>query len=303
MSRSAVLTGRIDARDRAKLRGRLDRPPSRGVDPFVEIRGWLEASSYGSEERDAMVRLDLDHYLHETGHIELPAEERLRQLAIFVEPTYAAVAPDALDRIYEAAARLAPEDHFIWHSRGISAKLVATSAEKPSTVARFEKLSLRCLLRAWELDATDPGVTYSLGKWHYELGTATEDAAEWFEQTLALDPDHGYALLFRAHCLHDQERWGEAVEAYRAVPLETFEGPKAWLVEIVQEAQAYCLLRAGDRAGALREFERLLERFEREPRRAEMLALRYLTKACRGPLREELWPAYCRLSRLIGLPS
>jgi tetratricopeptide (TPR) repeat protein len=119
----------------------------------------------------------------------------------------------------------------------------------------------------------------------------------------ALESPHVYALLYRAHCLHDQERWTEAVEAYRAVPLETFKGPKAWLVEIVQEAQAYCLLQAGDRASAISELTRLLERLEKEPKRAEMLNLTYLTEACRGPLREELWPAYCRLSRLIGPPS
>ena len=302
MSRSAVLRGRIDARDRARLRGRLDRPAAEDVDHHAEIRAWLGTTEYRDEDPEDMVRLDLGQYLHETGRFELPPEERLRQLAMFVEVDFGSVAPDALDRIYGAAVRLNPSDRLVWHSRGIAAQFVATVSESAETSARFETLALRYLSHAWELDSPDPEVAYSLGEWHSEFG-AIEDAAEWIERAIALEPGHGDALLYRAHCLHDEERWVEAVEAYRAVPLETFEGPRAWLVDVVLEAQAYCVLRAGDRAGALREFERLLERFEREPQRAEMLALVYLTEACREPLRAELWPAYCRLARLIGLPA
>jgi len=39
--------------------------------------------------------------------------------------------------------------------------------------------------------------------------------------------------------LHDLKRWEEAVAAYEAVPLETFKGHRAWLVDVVQEALAY----------------------------------------------------------------
>jgi len=209
--------------------------------------------------------------------------------------------PSALDRIYEAALRFNDADHYLWHSRGISAKYSANGTDRDETVARFKRLSLRCLNRAWELEPRDAGVAYSLGKWHYEFGAATEDAAEWFETALSLEPDHGYALLYRAHCLHDQKRWGEAVAAYEAVPLETFKGHKAWLVDVVQEALAYCRLRAGDREGAIADFDKLLTRFEKEPRRADMLALVYLSKACSGPLREELRPKYLPLARALGL--
>lgn len=302
MTRSAILKGRIDARDRARLRGRLDRPRSPDADPGDAIWAWLEESDYGQEAREDMPCLDLNHYLQASGHIGLAAEERLRLLAVFVEPDYAPTAPEALDRIYEAAVRLNPESPAVWHSRGISAKFAATTGVETKKCLRFRKLALRSLNRAWELDATDPSVACSLGQWHYDLG-ATEDAAEWFERALALKPDHGYALLYRAHCRHDQQRWNEAVEAYRAVPLETFSGPKAWLVDVVQEALAYCLLRAGDRDGALLEFGRLLKRFEKEPHRAKLLALAYLTEACNGPLRAELWSEYCSAAQRVGLPT
>ena len=44
MGRSAVLTGRIDARDRAKLRGRLDVEVQPEADPYDALWAWLEGS-------------------------------------------------------------------------------------------------------------------------------------------------------------------------------------------------------------------------------------------------------------------
>lgn len=297
MSRSAVLTGRIDARDRAKLRNRLDRGKPAGRDPHEEIRAWLEGSKYRDVASEDMARLDLDEYLVRTASIELPPEERLRQLAMFVESSFGSSDPSALDRIYEVALRFNDADHYLWHS----AKYSANGAATDETVARFRTLSLRCLCRAWELEPRDAWVAYSLGRWHYDFGAATEDAAEWFETVLGLEPEYGYALLYRAHGLHDRGQWRKAVTAYEAVPLETFKGPKAWLVDVVQEALAYCRLRAGDRQGAIADFDKLLTRFEKEPRRAEMLALVYLSKACSGPLRKELRPKYLPLARALGL--
>lgn len=176
MTRSAILKGRIDARDRARLRRRLDRPRSPDTDPGDALWAWLEESDYGQEAHEDMPRLDLDHYLQVSGHIELAAEERLRLLAVFVEPDYAPTAPEALDRIYEAAVRLNPESPAVWHSRGISAKFAATTGVEPKKCLRFRKLALRSLHQAWELYATDTNVACSLGEWHYDLG-ATEDAA------------------------------------------------------------------------------------------------------------------------------
>ena len=77
--------------------------------------------------------------------------------------------------------------------------------------------------------------------------------------------------------------------AYEAVPLETFKSQKAWRVNVVKEALAYCRLHAGDREGAVADFNELLTHFDREPRQAELLALVYLSEVCAGPLRKELW--------------
>ena len=73
------------------------------------------------------------------------------------------------------------------------------------------------------------------------------------------------------------------------VPLAEFTGPAgAWRVDVVLEALAHCRLKAGDRAGALRDFERLLQRLEKEPGRAQPLLLVHLEAASAGELRSEL---------------
>ena len=298
MGRSAVLTGKLDARDRAKQRHRGDRRRAGPTDPYDAIEDWLEQSSYRTLAPEAMRQLDTTEYLAATGHIPLEPGERLRQLAMFVEVEFARDAPDALDRLYEQAVRFRSEDPALWHSRGISAKYVASVTDRSSSADRFSKLGLRCLQRAWELDPEHPGHAYSLGKWHYEFGTLT-DASAWFERTLELDPKHGWALLYRAHCLHDAKRWDAAVRAYDAVPLGTFQGKFAWAVDLILEAQAHCRRRAHDQEGALRDFERLLDRLLREPHRAHMLPLHYLRAACEGPYRDALLARYRRLEARI----
>ena len=62
-------------------------------------------------------------------------------------------------------------------------------------------------------------------------------------------------------------------EAYAAVPLDTFVGRKSYLVDIVAESRGHCLLHAGDHAGAAVEFERLLDRIEKDTGRSNAIAI------------------------------
>ncbi|MEM7604426.1 MAG: hypothetical protein AAF411_03645 [Myxococcota bacterium] len=298
MSRSAVLSGRIDARDRAKQRRRLDRALRPELSPYEAIWAWLERSKLDELTPNGMRRLDLNAYLMRTGEFSLPPAERLRQLAIFVEPSFNALAHPALDRVYEAALRYDDASAELWHSRGISAKYAAESFEDGAQRSKLVALSRRCLYRAWELQPDDAGIAYSMGLWHYFFGEDRDETAEWFERALRLEPSHGYARLYRAHCLHDAARWAEAVEAYEAVPLNTFTGPKAWLVDLHLEALAYCRLRAGDRDGSLAGFDALCTRFEKEPMRMQWLARVYLREASQGELKVELG---ARFNKLIEL--
>lgn len=286
MGRSPVLAGRIDARDRAHQRHRLDRARPDQVDPPAAIHAWLVAAPLPLGRPEAVARLDLDRFLASTSGIALAPEERLRQLAIFLE-SHGRADGAWLDRIYEAALRLAPDDALVWHSRSITAKQTSL-ASRGARASRWRARARRALDRANELAPDDVHVRYSLGKWAYFLGRGAEEALPLFERALDVAPRDGWALLYRAHCLHDLGRWDEAVRAYDAVRLDTFEGNHAWLVDVVLEDVSYCRLQAGDEPGALAGFERLLTRLERDPQRAFAMPLPFLRRAANGALREQL---------------
>ena len=228
----------------------------------------------------------------------MPPEERLRCLAILLERKVPGVHPRDLDRIYAAALQLAPRAAAVWHSRGIAACLAGDMEDDAQAATRAALPALRWLHTALELDALDPNILCHIGQWHYDYGESLDEAASWFERALALEPRHHTALLYRAHCLHDAERWHEAIAAYQALPLDSFKRSAAWLVDVILEAQSYCQLRAGDAVAALDGFRRLLDRLEKEPMRALPMKLQYLREASQGPLRLELGERYTAFIRL-----
>ncbi|MEM9187751.1 MAG: tetratricopeptide repeat protein [Myxococcota bacterium] len=292
MPRSAVLRGCVDARDRAKARRRRDRRPSEVIGPYHRLDAWLAASPYRDLRVHDLRRLDVALFLRRTDAIELLPAERLRQLAIFLEGRHSSFEAEAVDRVYQAALRLAPKDLVVWHSRGVTAKAFAYGLSSSPAREKLKRRARHCLERAWNLDPTDAWSAYSLGKWHYDFASDTLEALRWFEEAVRLDPAYGLARLFCAHALHDLERWGDAVDAYEAVPLNAFDGPRVWRIDHLLECLAHCRLRAGDHAGAARDFLRLLDRLEKEPRKAHMLSLHMLEAAAEGPLWASIWPRY-----------
>lgn len=229
--------------------------------------------------------------------MEVNASERLRHLAIYLEGTSEAGAV-GLDRIYQAALRLSPDEPSNWHSRGITAKHFAIIADNARERARHAQAALKHLKRAAALLPEDPDILYSLGKWEHAFGSKRA-ALGYFDRVLSQAPNHGFARLFRAYALHDSSSWDEAVRAYREVPLEQFTGSKAYIADEVLMNRADCRLMSGDREGALQDLQRLLERLEKEPHRAEPLELRRLEEACLGQLSAELKERWLRLG-LVG---
>lgn len=269
------------------------------------------------EDVNTVERYDLAEYLERTAAIAIAPAERLRQLAIHLERQWAVWdAPvlrrwRAVDRVYEAAIELDPSSVDVWTSRGITAlegmkwaqsEVIAPRLEREKTQSeeialRLEGESRAALSRALELDPNDAHATCTVGLLGY-FARRTEEALEWLDRALALDPSHVDARMYRAHCLHDLSRWSEAVAAYGAVPSEALvASSREWLVVYLLEARALCRLKSGDRDGALRDFDAVLCHYESDPDEALYQLFIYLEEAATGELADELG---ARFSRLMG---
>ncbi len=285
----------FDARDRASKR-RRERTRSRlseqGSVPeaTAALRAWLEAN-IRDRQAEQLERLDLDDYLRSTHDIDLAAAERLRLLAVKLKDAIHFKSSRrswaALERVYQLAIRLAPQDAWMHASRGVSASELAERAERDGDHDLARELHGKAhssLLRAADYDPADAHIAYVQGHTAYmQPASGPDEALEHFERAIALDPKHPWARLYRAHCLQDQQRWKEAVEAYEAVPKNEFTGPKSWRMDLLVEQRAWCRHKSGDSVGALSDFEQILERYEKQPHLAYWSQMIYLRRAAAGP--------------------
>ncbi len=224
----------------------------------------------GAFDAEDLERFALRSYLEATALYDVPAEERLRQLAIAFEGALSFARPmrewRALDRVYAYAIRIAPDDVALHASRAISSSHVVMCAEGSDDLARIARESAESLARAMTLRPDDAELHYLDGYHVYMHRTEeTETALIAFERAIALDARHGFARLYRAHCLHDLGCYAEAVQAYDEVPKDAFDGPTSWRMDLLIEQRAQCRAKAGDIVRAREDFERLLARYEREP--------------------------------------
>ena len=305
MPRSAVLRGLPNPRSRAKQRSRLDRhrDAKRGPPPAFALTEQLEATV--PRDPPDLHSFDVTDYLRRTAESGLPAAERLRQLAVFldVERHVTASATRAgwsvLRRIYDEAARLDPRDAWVRCSRAASAlgALVLLQPGDPFR-ARLWREALHSARAAVDLDPADAHAHYLLGKVHYWHEPAQPALAlASFEEATRREPGHAWARLYTAHCLHDLERWAEAADAYGQVDRGVFTGPSGgWRRELMLEQRAYCLLRGGRRAEAVVAFTEVIRRreeaFERgeDPLESDALFIlpKLLVEAASTDLRSEI---------------
>ena len=299
MRRSAVLNGRLNQRDRARLRGRLDgRKQEPSPPPKEELLVWLRASLNVSDV-SKIERLNLIDFLQRTGQFDLPPEERLRALAIFLEPDLLSPQPRAwlaLDRIYLYALQMAPRSVWVHHSRALSAKYCAESMspnDDPSTIRRILKTAWDAGNTAYSIDSTEPDILYLLGSRCYiDADRSLDESLRFFNSAIHYAPDHQWALLYRAHCLHDLERWTDAALAYDRIAPSFFVGPLGWRYELLLEQKAYCRFRSGETKAALSEFERLLDRWIANPKLQFGTLGIYTAEVATGELREQLATRY-----------
>lgn len=238
------------------------------------------ASDLDLRAEEELERLDLGSFVRATAAYDAPPEERLRQLAIALEARVSFDSPlrewGAVERVYAAAIRLEPEDWVLHSSRSICASRLAEVTTDPRDLERLVRASDESLRRALELAPDAAELHYLAGYNTYVHRTgSTEDALGELERAIELDGSHGFARLYRAHCLHDLERFEEAAAAYDDVPHGAFRGPTSWRMDLLVEQRAHCRGMAGDLDGARADFERVLTRYEREPHLALYAPPRY----------------------------
>ena len=303
MQRNAVRAGVFDQRSRAttKRRDRREQEVAPS-DTLGDLREWLQ-ERYGGLRIDDLERMDLKAFVRDAGCFDVEPTECLRQLAIAVENegiAYGARGWRALKRIYDLARRISSENVAVLHSSAVSAREVADICDGEDADAIWTD-ALDAIHQALALAPDDGDAHAELGMILY-FRSQTQEALDAFNAALQRDPHLGWAQLYRAHCLHDQGAWKAAMEAYDSVDLAQFGGPSSWRVDVLREQRAQCRLMSGDRAGALHDFGRILDRYEREPHLAFHAMSASLWAAAEGELKAELHERVVAIDRL-GLES
>lgn len=240
--------------------------------------------------------LDLENYLRRTNQFPVPAVERLRQLAIFLERECSTgiSAEDwaVLRRVYDFGANLNSTDDALWWSRGIAATHLAEVESDPRLADELFADGEAACRKAFELAPGTAGILYSLGINAYmNRSRAVKEAKQWFAAAFERDPDHIMAQLYLGHCCHDDGQWREALDAYTGIDQEQLarDWPR-WRAVKLREQIAFCCMKCGLRDDALRQFQEVLSVYEGiEPDQVLELAFPdELVEAATGELRAEL---------------
>ena len=262
-----------------------------GDDQFAIFESWLANEfTNGSETQNKPSQsFGFKEFLQNTANFALAPDEKLRILAIHWED--ACVRMDQpkgwniLKRIYRDALKYDPTWGTHYHSMSISARACAFwcgDTEQGEIIFKEARSICREGLAVAPEDAL---LHLSLGRCEYSLHD-TKQALVHFEDALELEPKLMWARLYQAHCLHDLERWPDAVTAYEAVDLSFFKGNTQWRADLMRDQLSECYLQSGSREKALAGFLAVLKRYESN---AGMLELpQYLTRAAKGELCDEL---------------
>lgn len=302
MARSQVLRGAPVPRSRAQTRRReaIDAEPE-GESAVDALTAWMSEAIAEDLAPERMQSFDVTSFLRDTAQFELAPADRVRRLAIFLEEER--LDPDgwlALQRLYNHAAKLDPRDALVPASNAASAIVFAEILDPPESSDLIGKAKT-LLQRARDKDPGNAHVLYLTGYCEYmDPDGAITDALSWLEQACEADSTDAWAHLYRAHCLHDLKRWGDATEAYQAVYAAAFKGPVAWRGEKLREQLASCRLHSGDKVGALKDFEAVLKIYEQLPP-DRIVDISDLIEAANGVFRKQLAERVAALAERIGL--
>lgn len=220
----------------------------------------------------------LQVFLEETKMIDLPAEEKLRRLAVALESETLEHGWDSLHLIYQTAAQINPHNPRVFHSWGISACtwlegwICPTSAKRVAIAVEAEQV----LLKALELAPQNSFIAYTLGQVFCNHPLLEDDqqsllsqAIRWFHSAVSWDPENVIAQLYLAHCFHDlallgdSQHWEQAITEYQKVDQERLarEWPE-WRAVKCREQLAACFAGAGKEPEAIRHISDFLDELE-----------------------------------------
>lgn len=310
--RSSVQRGMNDQRDRGRRKKHHKARHSGSGDSSWDARlqkfcDWLEAN-YSKDDRPdvAMAQgLSLKRFLQSSPMLDIPPDEKLRQLAIFLEPECEYLPQpkgwNVLRRVYQEAIKYDSRWPYHYHSMSLSLLSCAKPLKNEDSV-RIDLLneSLSVCQSGLAAAGENASLYSTLGRTHYEL-RQLEGSLAAYQTAVNLEPDHVWAALYKAHCLHDLKRWSEAVAAYEAVDISSFDGPKSWRGVLLRDQLAICRLHSGDESSAVAEFEAALHRYESNP--GLLYSPQYLIEAANGVLDDRIGARVDALLKSEGWPN
>ncbi len=268
------------------------------------FEAWLEETYRVNDELTIgpPASINLTQYLQSTPTIDIAPDEKLRQLAIFLEPVCEQMNQPSgwhcLRRIYREALKYDHKWPYLWHSMSLSALGCAKMMDEDDPL-REEILneSLQFCREGIAINPDFDSLHCSLGNTLYEF-RRTAEALAAYQKAVELNSKHVWAALYKAHCLHDLERWSEAIEAYEAVDISQFDGIKSWRGVLLRDQIASCRLHAGDVDQALEDFQAALHRYEHNP--GLLYSPQYLKEAADGILGPQIGSRVARLLKAEG---
>lgn len=262
------------------------------TDSFTVLESWLRSDfvDESGNPHQPSQSFGLKTFLQYTANFDLDPDERLRILAIHWEDECARLAQpkgwNILKRIYQEVLKYDSGWGTHYHSMSLSARTCVSWLEGANPQRAIILNEARSICReGLAVAPSNASLHLSLGRCEYALGD-TKQALTHFEDAVDLDAKLMWAVLYRAHCLHDLEQWDDAANAYEDVDLSFFKGYQQWRANLVCEQLAECYLRSGKREKALIGFKAALKRYESNSETLENPD--YLIRAAKGELLNEI---------------
>lgn len=193
--------------------------------------------------------------------------ERLRKLAIWHESEYPPTCLGdwrTLEVLYQHAASLAPWDHRVPHSRGISAFELARTLNAKDESRQMYQVADEAFEEALRLEPFSDDTMYMLGLCHYfDNEQDTSEAKRWFCRALDTNPNMARARLYLGHCLQDDGDWQGALVEYEKIDQEQLlREVQPWHLNRLREQMGYCHAKLGQRQEAVQLLSNVLKLYE-----------------------------------------